>query len=105
MMKRRVPRKIKVAPLKGMKLSIEETEKAGVFVFKDSQGRRLYAKLCEKADLLRGWIWEILTPEEMQFKAISIEETYNEKIYQDLYISENVTETQIRRIEDCFKDD
>lgn len=78
----------------GWKMVVEESfnglngEK--IFVFENDKKQRLYAKLCEPEDLMKGLIWHILSPSEL--KALKIEESYNQSAYENYYIEESAPE-------------
>lgn len=65
-----------------------------IFIFENEKKQRIYAKLCEPEDLVRGFIWHILSPSELRL--LEIQESYNETVYgEGKTIEESVPEDEL----------
>ena len=88
---------IKARLPKGFRIEIQESESSlpkNVIVLANAKKQRLYVKLCKRADLLKGYIFELLSPNELR-KNLHIEESYNGEIYTErgFYIEETLPKT------------
>jgi hypothetical protein len=73
---------IKAKLPKGFEIEVQESKNwlpKGILVLVNDKNQRLYVKIAKPEDILKGIIFEVLTPEEC--KELNIEETYNQEVY------------------------
>ena len=96
---------IKARLPKGFRIEIQESKNFlphNILVLINEKRQRLYVKILEKEELLKGYVFEVLTPSELK-QNLNIEESYNGELYQErgFVVEESLPETP-EEIEDAL---